>query len=146
MARDIKLSDLRKKRERLAFELAQLEMVIASVEAVAGFDEPSPRRRKNRQRPARKTETAETVAPPPQLPLNGFHATHRAPATVFDAVASAVESRPGIPVSELIGILKDQVETTAVDQRKLLSTRIAQFVKRGRLRREGDRIFLPSHN
>jgi hypothetical protein len=142
MARDVKLSDLRRKRQALKVELDYLDVLIQGLEDFS-LDADAPARRKAKRRAARKPRPVESG---PQLPLNGngFHAGGpAAPPTIHDAVAAAVTAHPGIGVSDLIGMVADNIETTAQNPRKLLSTRIAQFVKTGRLVREGNRIFPP---
>lgn len=127
MAREISVSKLKAERRALASRLALLNRVISDLEKLTrenGHVAPS--------KPVSR-RMSRTHAP---------HANGDAP-TIRQAVAEIVASTPGIRSRDVVNRLVGQVALGSSDPKKLLSTRIGQFVKAGKLRREGDKLFLP---
>lgn len=61
--------------------------------------------------------------------------------TIRAAVEDLVEKRPGITSTEAVNALLGKVALTSSDPRKLISTRIGQFVKARRIRRDGNKLY-----
>lgn len=57
-----------------------------------------------------------------------------------------VTKTPGIPAPEAVNQLMGRVALASNDPRKLISTRIGQFVKAGKLSRQGNKLYLPTGN
>lgn len=115
----------------MAADLAELDQLIAGLEKFGGLNGAAPVRRlpkkPRKPRPGRPARPSVRAGGRP---------------TIRMAVTKLVEQEPGIAVSEAIQRLIGQTDTDAADQRKVLSTRIGQFVRRGALQRRGDRLYL----
>jgi hypothetical protein len=147
MAQDISLSGLRRLRDQKVMERARiiggldseinkLNGLIAALESFAKRQrEPA---RKGGRRTLRRRRTPGSREAQPQLPLP----TNGRP-SIWEAVSEVIKKEPGIETADAVKRLIGRTASEAKDQEKLLSTRIGQFVKKGRLRREGRKLFLP---
>jgi hypothetical protein len=137
MAKDVGLSDLLRLRAEKARELAELDDIISGVRRFTGAAQGEPRNGGPRRRKARSSRTSTPKTQTDLLPPEG------SVPTVREAVTRLVAEEPGIRVSEAIRRLTGVTAIGSADPRKTLSTRFAQFVARGQLRRVGDQLYLP---
>lgn len=85
--------------------------------------------------PIQRSFDESEVLPP--APMKGDGNTIRA------AVEDLVFNQPGIASPDAVRALVGRVALGSKDPKKLISTRIGQFVKAGKIRREGNRLFPP---
>jgi hypothetical protein len=129
MPKDISLSQLRAERRALAARLALLDRAIFAFEALKSENGHSaPPKRSHHKK------VAAAARPAPPTSNNG---SSTGP-TLREAVTQIVVAEPGILPREVVRRLVGRVALTSSDPRKLISTRVGQFVKAGKFIRDDE--------
>lgn len=127
MAREISVAKLKAERRELANRLALLDRVISDLQALAASNGQAQTKRPTQRKVVIRSEGA--------IPLR--------PVTIRDIVTKIIEESPGLSVREVVKRVVPHFVDGSADPKKLVSTRIGQFVKIGKLVRRGDLLFLP---
>ena len=140
MTRNVSLHDLLRQKQEREVERKRLEQEIARLtQAIAFLSEFSATEPQRHRRTPAKTRASRHARRPPQIIMD-IGGSEKP--TVRDALFALLRASPGMKASEAIDRLKGQTSSVAGDQRKLVSTRIGQFIRKEWVRRDGDRLYL----